>query len=199
MGLLDDLAMGFGLKERTEDYDARTARNIAVSRVAADRGDEMDATFRAQAYNPDHWSYYANYEPGMAAHDKYLFDIGGSTYTPQIVEPPEDNNFFQNLLYSAPMSEDNPVSPRRLAIGPVNLDEPLSIPTPLSMMTKILGGLQRPSGRDDPLTSTAFDKYNEDDTAESLAGIPKSNFLSDWDLASMAAKANKRIRSDGVY
>ena len=31
MGILDDLAMGFGLKERTEDYDARTARTIALN------------------------------------------------------------------------------------------------------------------------------------------------------------------------
>ena len=31
MGILDDLAMGFGLKARTQDYDARTARTIAMN------------------------------------------------------------------------------------------------------------------------------------------------------------------------
>lgn len=199
MGLLDDLAMGFGLKERTADYDARTARNIAAQKAAQYVPGDNEAMALAKANNPDNQYYYGNNPFAMAAHDKYLFDIGGSTYAPQVMEPPEDNNFFQNLLYSAPISDDNPVSPRRLAIGPVNLDKPLSIPTPLSMMTKILGGLQRPSGGDSPLTSTAFDKYNEDDTAESLAGIPKSNFLSDWDLATMAANANRDLSTGGVY
>ena len=30
MGFFDDLAMGLGFKERTQDYDARTARTIAA-------------------------------------------------------------------------------------------------------------------------------------------------------------------------
>jgi len=199
MGLLDDLAMGFGLKERTEDYDARTARTIAARKVAADRGDSMDAMYLAQARNPDHSSYYGNYAPAMAAHDNYLYGVGGTTYMPQVADQSDDNNFLQNLLFSAPMSEDNPVSPRRVAIGPLDLQEPITIPTPLSLVSKILGGFASATGGNDPLTSTAFDKYNEDDTAESLAGIPKSNFLSDWDLATMAAKANRDLDTGGVY
>ena len=42
MGILDDLAMGFGLKERTEDYDARTARTIA-SNEAEQYGNDAES------------------------------------------------------------------------------------------------------------------------------------------------------------
>jgi hypothetical protein len=199
MGLLDDLAMGLGMKERTEDYDARTARTSAVRRAAADRGDATDAMYRAQAMNPDSQYYYGNYAPAMEAHDNYLFNVGGSTYAPQIADQSESSNALQNLLFSAPMSDDNPVSPRRLAVGPLDLQEPLSIPTPLSLVSKILGGFATATGGNDPLTSTAFDKYNEDDVAESLLGMPQSNFLSDWDLATMAAKANRDLGTGGVY
>ena len=45
MGILDDLAMGFGLKARTEDYDARTARNIAETQAF---GDDHVAAMRAR-------------------------------------------------------------------------------------------------------------------------------------------------------
>ena len=54
MGLLDDLQMGFGLKERTEDYDARTARTIAANEAA---GGSNDAMRLAQARNPQHSSF----------------------------------------------------------------------------------------------------------------------------------------------
>jgi len=66
-------------------------------------------------------------------------------------------------------------------------------------VSKILGGFATATGGNDPLTSTAFDKYNEDDVAESLLGMPQSNFLSDWDLATMAAKANRDLDTGGVY
>lgn len=199
MGMLDDLAMGLGLMERTEDYDARTADTIAASRVAADRGDATNAMYLAQARNPDHSTYFGNYEPAMQARNDYLFDVGGSTYNPQVAERQEGNNVFQNLLYSAPMSEDNPVSPRRVAIGPFNLDEPLSIPTPLSLMTKILGGLQRPTGGDDPLTSTAFDKYEDDSLTDTFMLSPDADFLEDWDLVKMAQRRNRGLDTGGVY
>jgi len=199
MGLLDDLAMGLGMKERTEDYDARTAQTRAARKVARDRGDTMDATYLAQARNPDSQYYYGNYAPAMEAHDNYLYGVGGATYAPQVADQSEDNNVLQNLLFSAPMSDDNPVSPRRAAIGPIDLQEPISLPTPLSLVSKILGGFATATGGNDPLTSTAFDKYNEDDVAESLLGMPQSNFLSDWDLATMAAKANRDLNTGGVY
>ena len=46
MGFFDDLAMGLGFKERTQDYDARTARGVAVDQAVAQNADAA-ARFRA--------------------------------------------------------------------------------------------------------------------------------------------------------
>ena len=162
MGLLDDLAMGLGIKERTEDYDARTADTIAANKVAADRGDASNAMYLAQARNPDHASYFGNYEPAMQARDDYLFGIGGTTYNPQAASAADDANFFQSLLFSAPVSEVNPVSPRRLAVGPFDLEQPVTAYSPLTLLSNMLGGLQNATGANDPLTSSAFAKFNEE-------------------------------------
>jgi len=160
MGVLDDLAMGLGLKERTEDYDARTANTIAANRVAADRGDAMNALYLAQARNPDHDSYYGNYQPAMRDRANYLQRVGGETYNPQVASAPDGSNFFQNLLFSAPLSQSNPASPRRYAIGPLTMDQPIMAYSPLTAFSRLLSGLNNPNGVNSPLTSSAFAKLN---------------------------------------
>ena len=73
MGILDDLAMGFGLKERTEDYDARTARTIARN-----EGVSVDESTAAQKFL------------GSRGYDE--------GYRPQVAQ--DNRPFMQRLLYS---------------------------------------------------------------------------------------------------
>lgn len=73
MGILDDLAMGFGLKERTEDYDARTARTIARN-----EGVSVDESRAAQQFL------------GSRGYDE--------GYRPQVAQ--DNRPFMQRLLYS---------------------------------------------------------------------------------------------------
>ena len=113
MGLLDDLQMGFGLKERTEDYDARTARTIAANEAA---GGSNDAMRLAQARNRQHSSFLPVSRSRGA--QQYLgsreYDEG---YTPQDAE--DERPFMQRLLFS-PASTS---SPTPYAIGPLKMDQ----------------------------------------------------------------------------
>lgn len=79
MGLLDDLAMGFGLKERTEDYDARTARTIA-----RDEGVSVGESRAAQ---------------------QFLGSRGRDNYNPQVAQ--DNRSFGQRFLFS-PESAPSP-------------------------------------------------------------------------------------------
>ena len=79
MGILDDLAMGFGLKERTEDYDARTARTIARN-----EGVSVDESRAAQ---------------------QFLGSRGRDNYNPQIAD---DNRPFMQRLMTSPESAPSP-------------------------------------------------------------------------------------------
>jgi hypothetical protein len=160
MGVLDDLAMGLGFKERTEDYDARTANTIAANRVAADRGDATNVLYLAQARNPDHESYYGNYQPAMRDRADYLERVGGETYNPQVASSPDDADFLQNFFFSAPLSETNPASPRRYALGPLDFDEPIMAYSPLAAFSRILGGFYNSNRVKSPLTSSAFSKFD---------------------------------------
>jgi hypothetical protein len=137
MGLLDDLQMGFGLKERTEDYDARTARTIASnaaeqtarSRGAGDHA-AMIAGIRArQSYDPSQ-------PTGQSAY--YLNRAGGTGYRPAIAQ--DDRPLMQRLLFS-PASTP---SPTRYAIGPLKMDQPL----PKFGLLGLLSGLGGMFGRD---------------------------------------------------
>lgn len=118
MGILDDLAMGFGMKERTADYDARTAKTIAAREAsqavrAAGGGDHasMVAGLRArQKYDPQN-------PTGRSA--AYLNRINGVGYRPQIAQ--DDRPFMQRLL----TSPQGAPSPNPYAIGPVSMDKPL--------------------------------------------------------------------------
>lgn len=137
MGLLDDLQMGFGLKERTEDYDARTARTIASnaaeqaarSRGAGDHA-AMIAGIRArQSYDPSQPTGQSEY---------YLNRAGGTDYRPAIAQ--DDRPFMQRLLFSP----ESAASPRGYAIGPLKMDQPL----PKFGLLGLLSGLGGMFGRD---------------------------------------------------
>lgn len=142
MGLLDDLAMGFGLKERTEDYDARTARTIAASEAAGGRNDAMAL---AKARNPQHSSFLPVSRSRGA--QQYLGSRGyAEGYTPQVVPRNQDDRpFMQRLLFSP---ESTP-SPTPYAIGPLTMDQPL----PKFGILGLLSGLGGMFGRDVPTVS----------------------------------------------
>jgi len=140
MGLLDDLQMGFGLKERTEDYDARTARTIAANEMAQRRGRGGDAMALAQARNPSHFSYIGDDARSSSGARRFLDRTGGESYNPQVAD--DDRSILSRLMFSP---ESDP-SPTPYAIGPVSFDEPLRMPT----MFGLLGGLLGNFGRDVP-------------------------------------------------
>lgn len=137
MGLLDDLAMGFGLKERTEDYDARTARTIAANEAAAKRGRAGDVMALAQARNPQHSSFLPVSRSRGA--QQFLGSRGyDEGYTPQVAE--DDRPFMQRLLFSP----ESAPSRTPYAIGPLKMDQPLpsfGILGLLSGLGGMLGGL----------------------------------------------------------
>lgn len=136
MGLLDDLQMGFGLKERTEDYDARTARTIAANEAA---GGSNDAMRLAQARNPQHSSFLPVSRSRGA--QQYLGSRGyAEGYTPQVAE--DERPFMQRLLFSP----ESAPSPTRYAIGPLTMKQPIQVPKfgllgMLSGLGGMLGGL----------------------------------------------------------
>lgn len=152
MGLLDDLAMGFGLKERTEDYDARTARTIASnaaeeearSRGAGDHA-AMVAGIRArQSYDPSQ-------PTGQSAY--YLNRAGGEEYRPDIAD--DNRSILSRLLFSP---ESTP-SPEPYAIGPVSFDEPLRVPTMFGLLGGLLGNFGRGGDEAAPYAPAAPSPY----------------------------------------
>jgi hypothetical protein len=183
MGLLDDLQMGFGLKERTEDYDARTARTIAANEAAQRRGRGGDAMALAQARNPSHFSYIGDDAGSSGGARTFLDRIGGESYNPR---PAVDNRtMFQRLLFSP---ESTP-SPTPYAIGPVKFDEPLRIPTMFGLLGGLLGGFGRGGDEMAPPQTTirpmlrpeAFTPYvssgqPETTFTEDFSGVEKAEF-----------------------
>lgn len=167
MGILDDLAMGLGLKERTADYDARTARTIAVNKAAESVPGSNEAMAMAKARNPDSQYYYGNNPGAMQAHNNYLFGQGygtdassGKPMFPSVVN--SGYGGLAGLLFSAPMNPNspslafNPPSPTPAAIGPFKLDEPIDMPIPgIGMIIKALEGM-----RPKPLGDKQFIPYN---------------------------------------
>ena len=123
MGILDDLAMGFGLKERTEDYDARTARNIALS-------EQYDNEFdRIRARQSE------DYDVTRGGAAQFLGSRGRDNYNPQIAD---DNRPFMQRLMTSPESAP---SPTPYAIGPLTMDQPLPQFGLLGLFTKGLSGM----------------------------------------------------------
>lgn len=135
MGILDDLAMGFGMKERTEDYDARTARTIAANEEAARRGDATDATFLAQARNPRHSSYIGEDYGSSGGARMFLNRVGGTGYNPRRAD---DNRPFMQRMMTSPTGT---ASPTPYAIGPMKLDQPLPAFGLLGLFTKGLSNM----------------------------------------------------------
>ena len=107
MGILDDLAMGFGMKERTEDYDARTARNIAVSEQYDNEFDRIRAR------------QSGDYDVTRGGAAQFLGSRGRDNYNPQIAQ--DNRPFMQRALYSP----ESAPSPTPYAIGPMSMDQPL--------------------------------------------------------------------------
>lgn len=126
MGLLDDLQMGFGLKERTEDYDARTARNIALSEQYDNEFDRIRAR------------QSKDYDVTRGGAAQFLGSRGRENYAPQIAQ--DDRPFMQRLLFSP----ESATSPTPYAIGPLTMDQPL----PKFGLLGLLSGLGGMFGRD---------------------------------------------------
>ena len=105
MGILDDLAMGFGLKERTEDYDARTARTLALQEQYDNDADRL----RARASG--------DYDVTSGRAAQYLGSRGRENYSPQILD--DNRPFMQRLLFSQESDLISP-TPRGFA-GPIGL------------------------------------------------------------------------------
>ena len=76
MGIIDDLAMGLGFKARTEDYDARTARNLREYQGNAAAADQYLSSR----------GYDEGYRPQIAQDDRpfmqRLFTSPESQYSP---------------------------------------------------------------------------------------------------------------------
>lgn len=155
MGILDDLAMGFGLKERTEDYDARTARNIAETQAFGD--DHVSAMRARQGYvstGPRGRDYAAEYraaynDPSGRA-QQFLGSRGRDNYNPQIAD---DNRPFMQRLMTSP---EGAASPTPYAIGPLSMDQPLPQFGLLGLFTKGLSGMFQ--GGDDTDASISVGK-----------------------------------------
>lgn len=166
MGILDDLAMGFGLKERTADYDARTARNIATSEAAGNWGNpggySMSPSMmmrESQIRNRNQYDTTSGAAGNYLARQGYKTDKSGRVTNPP---RPVDSGYtgLSNLLFSAPMNPNspslsyNPASPTPAAIGPLKMEQPLGIPG-VSMILSMLEGF-----RPKPLGDNQFIPYN---------------------------------------
>lgn len=175
MGLLDDLAMGFGLKERTEDYDARTARTIAASEAA---GGSNDAMALAKARNPQHSSFLPVSRSRGA--QQYLGSRGyAEGYTPQVVPRNQDDRpFMQRLLFSP---ESTP-SPTPYAIGPLTMDQPL----PKFGILGLLSGLGGMFGRDVPTVSADASPMRVRPVSGYTGGQPETTFTEDFSGVELA-------------
>lgn len=135
MGILDDLAMGFGLKERTEDYDARTARAIALD----DRyGDDHIAQMRArQGYETT--SYDPRATPiGKNDQGRMVYRYGYDTSTGPAAQYLGSRNYDEG--YTPSMGGTDP-SPTPYAIGPLTMDQPLPQFSLLGLFTKGLSSM----------------------------------------------------------
>ena len=134
MGILDDLAMGFGLKERTQDYDARTARTIAVNEAVANAPNQQVATMQTS-------KIMANMPKDLVANSapaqQFLKFAGGSdqpNYNPAIVK--DQRPFMQRLLYSP----ESAPSPNPYAIGPISMKQPLPAFGVMGLLQALAGG-----------------------------------------------------------
>jgi len=130
MGFFDDLAMGLGFKERTQDYDARTARTIAAQ-DAYNRSGGSEAQ-RAQAAQRARSNFSYDTAGGNAR--IFLDRVGAKggydpgAYRPAVIQ---DNRPFTQRLFTSPQG---PASPNPFAIGPASFSKPLPMPGLLGIL-----------------------------------------------------------------
>lgn len=130
MGFFDDLAMGLGFKERTQDYDARTARTIAAQ-DAYNRASGSEAQ-RAQAAQRARSNFSYDTAGGNAR--IFLDRVGAKggydpgAYRPAVIA---DDRPFTQRLFTSPQG---PASPNPFAIGPASFSKPLPMPGLLGIL-----------------------------------------------------------------
>ena len=130
MGFFDDLAMGLGFKERTQDYDARTARTIAAQDAYKSSGGSEAQ--RAQAAQRARSNFSYDTAGGNAR--IFLDRVGAKggydpgAYRPAVAQ--DDRPFMQRLL----TSPQGPASPNPFAIGPASFSKPLPMPGLLGIL-----------------------------------------------------------------
>jgi len=130
MGFFDDLAMGLGYKERTQDYDARTARTIAAQ-DAYNRAGGSEAQ-RGHAMLTARKNFDVNNATGNA---RIFLDRAGARggYDPGAYRPAvaQDDRPFIQRLFTSPQG---PASPNPFAIGPASFSKPLPMPGLLGIL-----------------------------------------------------------------
>ena len=184
MGLLDDLAMGFGLKERTRDYDARTARNIAVSEAANNWGGSKGYSMSpAMMMKESQKRASGDYDTNTGQARAFLTRQGGNdpSYNPQIIK--DDRPLFQRALFSP----QDQLSPTPVAIGPFQFQEPLRLPGILGMISGGFSGLFGP--REVPTVSAPSGPTRVRPDPTDAGGIGLRRFESDGARSHRAAMA----------
>jgi hypothetical protein len=130
MGFFDDLAMGLGFKERTQDYDARTAKTIAAQ-DAYNRAGGSEAQ-RGHAMLTARKNFDVNNATGNAR--TFLDRVGAKggydpgAYRPAVIA---DDRPFTQRLFTSPQG---PASPNPFAIGPASFSKPLPMPGLLGIL-----------------------------------------------------------------
>ena len=136
MGFFDDLAMGLGFKERTQDYDARTARTIAAQDAYKSSGGSEAQRMQAAQRARSNFSYDT-----AGGNARIFLDRVGARggYDPGAYRPAviQDDRPFTQRLFTSPQG---PASPNPFAIGPASFSKPLP------MMPGLLGILGYASG-----------------------------------------------------
>jgi hypothetical protein len=136
MGFFDDLAMGLGFKERTQDYDARTARTIAAQDAYKSSGGSEAQRMQAAQRARSNFSYDT-----AGGNARIFLDRVGAKggYDPGAYRPAviQDDRPFTQRLFTSPQG---PASPNPFAIGPASFSKPLP------MMPGLLGILGYASG-----------------------------------------------------
>jgi len=130
MGFFDDLAMGLGFKERTQDYDARTAKTIAAQDAYKSSGGSEAQ--KAHAMLMARKNFDVNNATGNA---RTFLDRAGARggYSPGAYRPAvaQDDRPFMQRLFTSPQG---PASPNPYAIGPASFSKPLPMPGLLGIL-----------------------------------------------------------------
>ena len=168
MGILDDLAMGFGQKPRTEDYDARTARGVAIDRAVRNAPQQMAGMITSKlnaggTISPSSAMYkYLDRNAFSGSDDRggysgaQLFTSApvGSTKVTPYSKYFTDRGYEQG--YTPQIGSDKLSGDKPYAIGPFTSDKPMTIPTTFSILKNILGGAFGKQNQGAPLPSGAI-------------------------------------------